>query len=615
MAVGLLGHSIRTAPQSVVYHRFGGTSRVAGAFFREQLGLRHDLRSLIKNYELASLCKVLPCFFAFLLKATVKARSFRFLGCLAWNLRHLRSTLQVRRVIQRKRRVSDRELSPLIFPYPSVPCHQPDYTPLDHAAFVKSNCRKSWVSLADQRWNSLGHGWHGVESFFGDSGVKYRWSQREAVLYLWNHFGRGVLELKVLGCAAFAGKPRVLYLSINGRPASRFVLRTNDWETIRMDYDGPPGPLEVAIRAQKTWSPGEVFHNHDRRQLGIGVEQIQFQPYSKTPENWDAISVIIPTYNRCEKLAGAEIAGIPNVGSEPFRGHRRRRWLDGRDATKTCRVSPNSRLRITCAKQQNKLQAAARNYGITFARESLLLFLGDDIIPSPILQQHLDFHRRHNPCGDVAVVGQIRWHQDLCATPFMQFVNDYGGTIRVRAMKHPGPWQFDCFYTSNISVPRRMLEKLDYVFDEDFKRYGWEDAELGYRLERNGMRLLYNADAVAYHDHPTTLLQFCRRQYQVGRCSRVFLAKHPELESHLGSVSRMRRRATMRMPERVLEWTANLLDGRFRVRLPASWYAGLLGANYARGVLFGQAESRPAGPDAAHVRQELSAVIGDSPHR
>ena len=93
----LLGHSIRTAPRSVVYHRFGGTSRAAGAFFREQLGLRHDLRSLIKNYELASLCKVLPCFFAFLLKATLKARSFRFLGCLAWNLRHLRSTLQERR--------------------------------------------------------------------------------------------------------------------------------------------------------------------------------------------------------------------------------------------------------------------------------------------------------------------------------------------------------------------------------------------------------------------------------------------------------------------------------------------------------------------------------------
>ena len=107
------------------------------------------------------------------------------------------------------------------------------------------------------------------------------------------------------------------------------------------------------------------------------------------------------------------------------------------------------------------------------------------------------------------------------------------GAIGFAAMDHPGPWQFDCFYTSNISVPRQMLLQLDHVFDEDFKTYGWEDTELGYRLERNGMRLLYNAEAVADHDHPTDLVRFCRRQYQVGMCSRVFLAKHPELETHL----------------------------------------------------------------------------------
>ena len=71
----------------------------------------------------------------------------------------------------------------------------------------------------------------------------------------------------------------------------------------------------------------------------------------------------------------------------------------------------------------------------------------------------------------------------------------------------------------------------------------------------------------------------------------------------------------MRMPERVLEWTANLLDGRFRVRLPASWYAGLLGANYARGVLFGQTDSQPSDPAGAELQQKLSSVIGDSPHR
>ncbi len=91
----LLGYSVQTAPQSVVYHRFGGTSRrAAGAFFRERLGLRHDLRSLIKNYQWATLVRVLPHFLACLLKLTWATRSCRFLHCLGWNLLHLPGTLK-----------------------------------------------------------------------------------------------------------------------------------------------------------------------------------------------------------------------------------------------------------------------------------------------------------------------------------------------------------------------------------------------------------------------------------------------------------------------------------------------------------------------------------------
>jgi glycosyltransferase involved in cell wall biosynthesis len=254
-----------------------------------------------------------------------------------------------------------------------------------------------------------------------------------------------------------------------------------------------------------------------------------------------------------------------------------------------------SQLRLRYARQENKLQGAARNHGIALAHEPLLLFIGDDIIPAgDFLQQHLDFHQRHDPCGDVAVVGRIQWSKELEATPFMHFINDHGAQFGFAAMNHPGPWRFDCFYTSNISISRQMLEKLDYVFDEDFKTYGWEDTELGYRLERTGMRLLYNAEAVADHDHPTDLVRFCRRQYQVGVCSRVFLGKHPELESYLGSAPQMRRRARLGMLDGALARIADLLDRRVRLRLPARWYWALLTANYARGVVHGDATFRPA---------------------
>ena len=149
----------------------------------------------------------------------------------------------------------------------------------------------------------LGYGWYFVESYWGDRRIKYRWSQREAVVYLWNHFGRGTLEMEVLGSATAAGRPRVFYVSVNDRPAARFELRTDDWETIHLDLAEPAGPLEITIRTDETWSPDAVAHNGDDRELGIGVKQIQFRPLAETAKTWDGISVIIPTYNRCQKLA------------------------------------------------------------------------------------------------------------------------------------------------------------------------------------------------------------------------------------------------------------------------------------------------------------------------
>jgi GT2 family glycosyltransferase len=593
----LLGYSVQTAPKSVVYHRFGGTSRrAASTFFRERLGLRHDLRSLLKNYQWATLLRVLPHFMACLLKLTWATRSGRFLHCLGWNLLHLPGTLKERRIIQRCRRVSDRQLASLIVQQSRVPCYEPDYTPMDRETFLQGDCKKSWIALADRRWNVLGHGWYFVESYWGDPRVKYRWSQREAVVYLWNHFGHGTLELEVLGSATAAGRPSVLYVAVNDGPASRFELQTDAWETICLDLNGPAGPLEITIRVDETWSPEAIAHNGDDRQLGIGVKQIQVRPLAESPKTWDGISVIIPTYNRCQKLL--KVLEALEAQTLDKRSFEVIVVDDGSTDTTRHRVAQygeTSQLRLRYVRQQNKLQGAARNYGIMLAQEPLLLFIGDDIIPTgDLLQQHLDFHRRYNPCGDVALVGRIQWSKDLQATPFMHFINDHGAQFGFAAMQHLGPWQFDCFYTSNISVPRQMLQKLGYVFDEDFKTYGWEDTELGYRLERNGMRLFYNAEALADHDHPTDLVRFCRRQYQVGMCSRVFLAKHPELEAYLGSASQMRRRVSLGILGGVLARIANLLDRHVRLQLPARWYWALLTTSYARGVVRGEAVFRPA---------------------
>ncbi|MGD5763666.1 hypothetical protein QUU53_22525, partial [Xanthomonas citri pv. citri] len=73
---------------------------------------------------------------------------------------------------------------------------------------------------------------------------------------------------------------------------------------------------------------------------------------------------------------------------------------------------------------------------------------------------------------------------------------------------------FRHFYTSNVSVSRKKLQQLDQLFDTTFKKYGFEDVELGYRLHKVGVQIIYNPVALGFHDHIyDSVVKFCRRQH------------------------------------------------------------------------------------------------------
>ncbi len=59
------------------------------------------------------------------------------------------------------------------------------------------------------------------------------------------------------------------------------------------------------------------------------------------------------------------------------------------------------------------------------------------------------------------------------------------------------------FYTSNVSVKRKLVARVD-GFDEELPIY-YEDLDLARRMQRLGFRLLYNRKAVVQHLHPMDL--------------------------------------------------------------------------------------------------------------
>ncbi len=115
----LLGFRILTAPRAVVYHHFGGTTgQCGGRLWRELMGERHNLRTLLKNYQWRNL---LPCLWQLLLLPQRPYRKAQQLVNFLWNLVWLPETLLARRRIQKQRSRNDRELARLIVQSQNVP--------------------------------------------------------------------------------------------------------------------------------------------------------------------------------------------------------------------------------------------------------------------------------------------------------------------------------------------------------------------------------------------------------------------------------------------------------------------------------------------------------------
>jgi GT2 family glycosyltransferase len=173
--------------------------------------------------------------------------------------------------------------------------------------------------------------------------------------------------------------------------------------------------------------------------------------------------------------------------------------------------------------------SAARNLGVQVANSGLILFLGDDILPSSrLLREHLAWHEEH-PEDEVGVLGHVRWAKELRVTPFMRWLEqgmqfDYG-TIRGR---EAGAGRF---YTANVSLKRRLFE-LAGGFDETMP-FLFEDIELAHRLAERGFRLLYNRRAWAEHLHETTVDAWKGRMAIAGAAEHNFVQTHADAEPRL----------------------------------------------------------------------------------
>ena len=148
--------------------------------------------------------------------------------------------------------------------------------------------------------------------------------------------------------------------------------------------------------------------------------------------------------------------------------------------------------------QPNGGPARARNHGIRTAEGEVVVFLDDDVEPTP---DFLAVHAaRHETSDDTVVIGPmlpdpaLEWREPAWIAWEHAMLEKQYTAFRTGEWKDCGPHHF---YSGNASVKRAHLIAVG-GFDEQFPRQ--EDVEMAVRLEKQcGVHFVYESNARGIH--------------------------------------------------------------------------------------------------------------------
>lgn len=230
------------------------------------------------------------------------------------------------------------------------------------------------------------------------------------------------------------------------------------------------------------------------------------------------ISLVIPTYNRLESLKRV-LSGLENQKDVSFSDFEVIVISDGAtDDTNEYLTTANTPLNLVPVLQANGGAAAARNSGIQAANGALVLFLDDDVFPTPrLLAEHLAVQEKQ--AGDTAVLGPMLTPDDFDMAPWVlweQAMLEKQYTAMCEGQWEPTARQF---FTGNTSLPRQCL-LAQGGFDTQFRRA--EDVELAYRLAGAGLKFVYHEKAIGYHYAHRSFASWFEIPYAYGKNDVIF---------------------------------------------------------------------------------------------
>lgn len=239
------------------------------------------------------------------------------------------------------------------------------------------------------------------------------------------------------------------------------------------------------------------------------------------------ISVVIPSYNRGHLIKASLESLIPqSISHNQFEVI----VVDDGSTDNTGDVCEDlmSKLPLKYLRlKENSGISAAKNLGVFAARADIIFFFDDDdIADRNLLEEHLRSHQQY-PQENIAILGYTRWGKEVEVTHVMNYITKIGQFLfSYESLKDGQELDFSYFWGGRSSCKKSFLTKHG-VFNPKF----WniiEDIELGYRLSKFGLKVIFNKKAVSFMVRPISFEQFCLRSEKQGKGNYLFSRIHPE---------------------------------------------------------------------------------------
>lgn len=168
---------------------------------------------------------------------------------------------------------------------------------------------------------------------------------------------------------------------------------------------------------------------------------------------------------------------------------------------------------------ENRGRVAALNAGFAAAAGDVLIRCDDDLVPAT---SYVAAHKARHQDAPAGVVGLYLNH--LPPTHYARvYGNPADAQFRQQAYGSSTPWRY---WAGNASVTRALWEQVG-PYDPDYRAYGWEDVDWGYRLQAAGVPVQLAPELETPHYMAaTTTVTRVDRAFHSGAARLTFEAKH-----------------------------------------------------------------------------------------